>query len=55
MNHEVEKEVGELAYLRFFHKQACEQFAEGGTDEKFAIQEAYVEAGHTVPKEYAES
>ena len=55
MNHEVEKDVGELAYLRFFHKVACEMYSDGGTDEKFIIEEAYIEAGHTVPKVYAES
>lgn len=56
MNHEVEKEVGELAYLRHFRRLAIDMLENRHCDEpEEHIQEVYVEAGHTVPKEYAKS
>lgn len=33
----------ELEYLRFFHNKAAEMYADGGTDEKYWIQEMFEE------------
>ena len=47
--------TAELEYLKFFYKKACEQFEEGGTDERYWISEEYTEeTGNGVPEGYGE-
>ena len=45
--------TAELEYLKFFYKKACEQFSDGGTDERYWIACDYEETtGKTLPEGY---
>lgn len=45
--------TAELEFLKYFYKEACHLYREGGTDERYWISEAYTEeTGNELPEGY---